>query len=214
MSSGMQVILGIGLQKAAEGRFVKHHDVVEALAAYRADEAFCIGILPRRLRRREHFADAHPADSLTECSFVNRVAIMEATPLAWHRRLNARKYDGSKQRGPGRRRTRDESRRLVVRMATDNRDWGYRRIQGALANLGYEVARGTIANILREHGLEPGPERERKTTGKEFLSRHRDVMVAADFFTIEAWTRKGLTRFLVLFFIDLASRRVEIGGVA
>src|SRR5215472_2856537 len=77
MSSGMQVILGIRLQKATEGRFVKHHDVVEALAAYRADEAFCVGILPRRLWRREHFADAHPADSLTECSFVNRVAIME-----------------------------------------------------------------------------------------------------------------------------------------
>ena len=54
MSSGMQVILGIGLQKAAEGRFVKHHDVVEALAAYRADEAFCIGIgLGRQLHRME-----------------------------------------------------------------------------------------------------------------------------------------------------------------
>ena len=62
--------------------------------------------------------------------------------------------------------------------------------------------------------MEPAPQRERKTTWKEFLSRHRDVMVAADFFTIEAWTRQGLTRFLVLFFIDLASRRVEIGGVA
>src|SRR6516225_8681836 len=99
-------------------------------------------------------------------------------------------------------------------MATENRDWGYRRIQGALANLGHEVARGTIASILKEHGLEPAPERERKTTWKEFLSRHRDVIVAADFFTLEAWTRQGLTRFLVLFFIDLASRRVEIGGVA
>ena len=111
-------------------------------------------------------------------------------------------------------RTRDEIQRLVVRMATENRDWGYRRIQGALANLGHEVAYGTIANILKRHGLEPSPERERKTTWKEFLSRHRAVIVAADFFTIEAWTRKGLTRFLVLFFIDLASRRVEIGGVA
>jgi len=84
-------------------------------------------------------------------------------------------------------------------MARENRDWGYRRIQGALANLGHEVARGTIANILRKHGLEPAPERNAKTTWKEFLSRHRDLMVAADFFTIEAWTRKGLTRFLVLF---------------
>ena len=100
------------------------------------------------------------------------------------------------------------------RMATENRDWGYRRIQGALANLGHEVARGTIANVLKEHGLDPAPERNGKTTWKEFLSRHRDVIVAADFFTIEAWTRQGLTRFIVLFLIDLSSRRVEVAGVA
>jgi putative transposase len=99
-------------------------------------------------------------------------------------------------------------------MATENRDWGYRRIQGALANLGHEVARGTIAKILREHGLEPAPECKRKTTWKEFLSRHKEVIVAADFFTVEAWTPNGLTRFLVLFFIDLSSRRVEIAGLA
>src|SRR6516225_3490799 len=140
--------------------------------------------------------------------------VTPATLLAWHRKLIARKYDGSNQRGLGRPRTRDEIERLVVRMATENRDWGYRRIQGALANLDHEVARGTIANILREHGMEPAPERHAKTTWKQFLSRHRDVMVAADFFTIEAWTRQGLTRFLVLFFIDLSSRRVQIAGVA
>ena len=62
------------------------------------------------------------------------------TLLAWHRKLIAKKYDGSARRSPGRPRTRDEIRRLVVRMATENRDWGYRRIQGALANLGHEVA--------------------------------------------------------------------------
>jgi putative transposase len=140
--------------------------------------------------------------------------VTPATLMAWHRRLIARKYDGSQGRGPGRPRTRDEIQRLVVRMATENRDLGYRRIQGALANLGHEVARGTIANILKEHGLEPAGERERETTWKEFLSRHRDVMVAADFFTVEAWTRKGLTRFLVLFLVDLSTRRVEIAGVA
>jgi putative transposase len=136
------------------------------------------------------------------------------TLMAWHRKLIARKYDGSKRRGPGRPRVQDEIRQLVIRMASENRDWVYRRIQGALANLGHEVARGTIAKILKEHGLEPGPERERKTTWKEFLSRHRDLIVAADFFTIEAWTGNGLTRFLVLFLIDLATRRVEIAGVA
>jgi transposase InsO family protein len=99
-------------------------------------------------------------------------------------------------------------------MATENRDWGYRRIQGALANLGHVVGRGTIANILKAHGLEPAPERNRKTTWKEFLVRHWDVLVAADFFSIEVWTRKGLTRYIVLFLMDLSTRRVHIAGIA
>src|SRR6516164_9519175 len=96
--------------------------------------------------------------------------VTPATLLAWHRRLIARKYEGRQQPGPGRPPTR-EIQRLVVRMATENRDGGYRRIQGALAHLGHEVGRGTIANLLKEHGLEPAPERERKTTGKEFRCR-------------------------------------------
>jgi putative transposase len=71
------------------------------------------------------------------------------TLLTGHRRLIARKYDGSQRRGAGRPRVPGEIQRLVVRMATENRDWGYRRIQGALANLGHEVAHGTIANVLK-----------------------------------------------------------------
>jgi transposase InsO family protein len=99
-------------------------------------------------------------------------------------------------------------------MAEENRDWGYRRILGALSNLGYPIARGTVANILKQHGIEPAPERKRKTTWKEFLSRHWELIVAADFFTIEAWNRNGLQRFMVLFFIELSTRKVEIAGIA
>src|SRR5213594_4770631 len=99
-------------------------------------------------------------------------------------------------------------------MAEENRAWGYRRIQGALANLGHMLAHNTIANILKRHGIEPAPERSRKTTWKEFLNRHWNQIVATDFFTVEAWTCSGLKRFVVLFFMDLATRRVEIGGIA
>lgn len=90
------------------------------------------------------------------------------TLLRWHRELIAKKYDGSVRRAPGRPGTAAELA-LVVRMATENRNWGYRRIQGAVSNLGHTVARGTIAKILKQHGLEPAPERVRKTTWKEFL---------------------------------------------
>ena len=68
--------------------------------------------------------------------------------------------------------------------------------------------------MLRRHGMEPAPERDRKTTWKEFLKRHWDFIVAADFFTVEVWTRRGLTRFLVLFFIDSERRKVEVAGIA
>jgi len=99
-------------------------------------------------------------------------------------------------------------------MAGENRAWGYRRIQGALANLGHVLAHTTIANILKRHGIEPAPERSRRSTWKEFLTRHWDQIVATDFFTVEVWTCSGLTRFVVLFFMDLSTRRVQIGGIA
>src|SRR5436853_476872 len=124
------------------------------------------------------------------------------TLLAWHRKLIAKKY--SAFRTPGRPPTSTEISNLVLRIAEENRSWGYRRIQGALANLGHSVARTTIANILKRHGIEPAPERNRKTTWKQFLFRHWAQIIAADFFTVEVWTCTGLTRFMVLFFIDLS----------
>jgi len=132
----------------------------------------------------------------------------------WHRKLIAQKYDGSGKRAPRRPRKADEIEPLVIRMAEENRGWGYRRIQGALSNLGLEIARSTIAEVLERHGIEPSPERSRKTTWKEFLTRHWELIVAADFFTIEVWTRRRLQRFIVLFFIELSTREVETVGIA
>jgi transposase InsO family protein len=98
-------------------------------------------------------------------------------------------------------------------MAAENRDWGYTRIQGALENLGHDIGRGTIATILRQHGIEPAPERRTRTAWREFLKAHWDVLAAADFFSVEVWTATGLTRYIVLFVIELATRRVNIAGI-
>src|SRR4030095_10893959 len=147
---------------------------------------------------------------------LNQIADL-ATPdtlLAWHRKLIAEKYDGNAKRGPGRPRTAHKIETLVVRMAQENRDWGYRRILGAMSHLGHSLARGTLATPLKKQGIEPAPERIRKTTWKEFLSRHWDLIVAADFFTVEVWTSRGLQRYIVLFFIELSTRRVEVAGIA
>jgi Homeodomain-like domain len=136
------------------------------------------------------------------------------TILAWHRKLVAQKFDGSIQRkAPGRPTIDPELETLVVRMAQENRSWGYDRIVGALANLGYTVSDQTVGNILKRHGIAPAPERKTTTTWKEFIRTHREVLVATDFFTTEVWTKAGLVTYYVLFFIHFASRKVHVAGV-
>ncbi|MGO8928369.1 MAG: integrase core domain-containing protein [Limisphaerales bacterium] len=98
-------------------------------------------------------------------------------------------------------------------MAAENRTWGYTRIQGALQNLGHEIGRGTIAKVLKEAGVDPGPDRQKGTTWKEFLRTHWEVLAAADFFSVEVWTALGLVRYHVFFVIRLATREVHIAGI-
>jgi putative transposase len=91
--------------------------------------------------------------------------------------------------------------------------YGGTRIQGALANLGHEVGRGTIANILKEYGIDPAPERGKRMPGSTFLQAHRECLVATDFLTVEVCTIKGLVTHYVLFFVDIADRAVKIAGI-
>jgi transposase InsO family protein len=136
------------------------------------------------------------------------------TILAWHRKLIAQKFDGSQQRqSPGRPKIAPELEALIVRMARENRSWGYDRIVGALANLGYTVSDQTVGNILKRHGIPPAPERKTTTTWKEFIRTHMEVLVATDFFTAEVWSWGGLVTYYVLFFIHLGSRQVHVAGV-
>ena len=136
------------------------------------------------------------------------------TILGWHRMLVAQKFGGSPQRkAPGRPTSDPELEALVVRMAQENRAWGYDRIVGALANLGYTVSDQTVGNILKRHGVPPAPERKTTTTWKECIRTHMDVLVATDFFTAEVWTLGGLVTYDVLFFMHLGSRQVHIAGM-
>ena len=136
------------------------------------------------------------------------------TIVSWNRRFVAQKFDGSQQRKtPGRPPIDQELDALVVRMAQENRSWGYDRIVGALANLGHTVSDQTVGNILKRHGIPPAPERKTTTTWKEFIRTHLDVLVATDFFTAEVWTLGGLVTHYVLFFMHLGSRQVHVAGV-
>jgi hypothetical protein len=112
--------------------------------------------------RRLRFTDDQRRRLAAKAKGLGRKALAElgtiVTPetlLAWHRRLIAQKYDGSKKREPGRPRKAAEIEKLVVRMANENRTWGYRRSQGALANPGHYIGRSTIAEILARNGIDP-----------------------------------------------------------
>ena len=134
--------------------------------------------------------------------------------MGWYRRLVARKFDGSKSRRyPGRPRIDDEIEQLVVCMAKENSDWGYDRIVGAMANLGYRLSDQTVGNILQRHGIPPAPERKRTTTWTDFIRAHRSVLAGTDFFSVEVLTLRGLVTYYVLLFIRLESRRVEVAGI-
>jgi putative transposase len=130
------------------------------------------------------------------------------TLLRWHRQLVTSKWNYSQRRGPGRPRVMKTIVDLVLLMAQENPSWGYTRIRGALANLGHQVGRG-----MREHGIEPTPERDRHTRWSTFLKAHWECLTATDFLTVEVYTIKGLVTYYILFFIDIASRSVHIAGI-
>ena len=178
-------------------------------------------ILRNQLKRRVRLTDGERTALAEIGQKLSKQALQEVativkpdTILGWHRKLVAQKFDGSAQRkAPGRPQVDPELEALIVRMAQENRSWGYDRIVGALANLGLTVSDQTVGNVLKRHGIAPAPERKTTTTWKEFIRMHMDVLVATDFFTADVWTLGGLVTYYVLFFIHLGSRQVYVAGV-
>jgi putative transposase len=98
-------------------------------------------------------------------------------------------------------------------MASENLTWGYDRIAGALANLGYAISDQTVGNVLRRHGLPPAPKRKHTTTWAAFIRAHLALLAGTDFFTAEMLTLRGMVTYYVLFFSHLEIRRVAIAGI-
>src|SRR5262245_3901070 len=137
------------------------------------------------------------------------------TLLRWYKQLIAQKFDGSQQRRAlGRPQVAEEIEQLVIRMAEENATWGYRRIQGALTNLGHRIDKITVRNILRRHHLDPAPQRRKAgMSWSQFLTMHWEVLAATDFFTVEVATWHGLVTYYVLVVMELATRRVHVAGI-
>jgi putative transposase len=130
------------------------------------------------------------------------------TLLSWHRRLVTGAWTYP-HRGTGRPPLDQELQQLIVRLARENPRWGYQRIKGELLRLGLRVSATAIRTTLRRHGLNPTP-RPTTTTWRAFLCQQAAGIRACDFFTVDTiWLR----RLYVLFFIELATRRVHLAGV-
>ena len=134
--------------------------------------------------------------------------VTPATLLRWHRELVARRWTYP-ARSAGRPATAADLRELVLRLASENPDWGYRRIQGELVGLGVKLAASTVWRILKEAGIDPAP-RRLEATWAEFLRRQAASMLECDFLTVDTVFFK---RLYVLFFIELATRRVHLAGI-
>ena len=133
--------------------------------------------------------------------------VTSGTLLARHRRLITRKWTYPNQ--TGRPTTSREIRDLVTRLARQNPTWGYRRVHGELVGLGYRVAASTVWKILHQVGVDPAPRRT-GPTWQQFLTSQAHAMLACDFFTVDT---VFLKRICVLFFLEIASRRVHVVGV-
>ncbi len=138
-----------------------------------------------------------------------RLLVRPDTVLRWHRDLATRHHAAlSRPKRPGRPRTVRSIRILVLRLARENPQWGYRRLHGELLALGVKVAASTVWKILKDAGVDPAPDRS-ASTWADFLRSQADALLACDFF--ETVTLSG-ARMYILVVLGHSSRRIRILG--
>jgi putative transposase len=134
--------------------------------------------------------------------------ITPSTILRWHRHLDRRRWTTRHTR-PGRPAIPAGLRSLIIRLATENPTWGYRRVHGELAGLGYRTGASTVWKVLRTAGIDPAPRRAGPTWA-QFLRAQAQAILACDVFHLDTIT---LERLYAFFVIEHATRRVHILGV-
>jgi putative transposase len=172
-----------------------------------------VAVLRRQVRRpRPSWADRAVFAALTRllspACRLHRI-VTPATILRWHRDLVKRRWTQPRGHRSGGRCTAPELRRLVLRLAAENSSWGYRRIHGELAGLGYQVAASTVWSILKRAGIDPAPRRD-GPSWRQFLRVQARGILATDFFCVDTLL---LQRLYVLFVVEHATRRVHVLGV-
>ena len=138
-----------------------------------------------------------------------RLLVTPDTIVRWHRDIVRRRWAARSMRGRTGRATGRTVKALVLRLARENCEWGYRRIHGELAGLGVNVAASTVWEILKTHGIGPAPRRT-GPTWPQFLRSQAEAILACDFFTVDLLDG---TQAHVLAVIEHATRRIRILGV-
>jgi transposase InsO family protein len=172
---------------------------------------------PLRLRRADRVLLAALAHRLRTLARATRnpwhascLLASPATILRWHRELVRRKWTFGGQRPVGRPPLDAELQALILRLARENLRWGYKRIQGELAKLGYQVGRSTIRDLLKRVGLPPAPDRARRgVSWRTFCRHYQEQVLACDFFVVETALLRTI---FVLFFLEVRTRRVHLAG--
>src|SRR3954451_18064389 len=171
-----------------------------------------LNVLQRRTPRpRMTWTDRALLTTLTRLLPAPRrlaLLVTPATILRWHRHLLARRWTTQPAR-PGRPATPAGLRSLVIRLATENPTWGYRRIHGELTGLGYQIGASTVWTILHRAGIDPSPRRA-GPSWTEFLRAQAHAILACDLFPLDTITLRRLYAFFV---IEHATRRAHILGV-
>ncbi|MEM9444378.1 MAG: integrase core domain-containing protein [Verrucomicrobiota bacterium] len=153
---------------------------------------------------------AHPLGPLRKY-FVS--IVHPKTIEKWFRRFVLKKQNppSDKNNYVGRPGIPNKIRKLVISIARENTSWGYEKIAGVLANLGFSISHQSIGNILSNANIPPSPERKLSSSWHRFLKTHKHVW-ATDFFTKEVWELSGLKTYYILFFIHIKSRKIFIAG--
>jgi transposase InsO family protein len=171
-----------------------------------------VSVLRRQVARpRFSWSDRALIAALAKLVPKQRWAAFLVTPetiLGWHRALVRRRWTYPHGK-PGRPALPKETVELIVRLSKENPRWGYLRIVGELKKLGITVSKGSVANLLRRHGLPPAPRRTGPTWA-EFLRVQAKGVLATDFFTVDT---VALRRYYVLFVIEVERRVVHLLGV-
>ena len=165
-------------------------------------EKLTLAVLTVRLKEQTEYGRQRLTDSLLQ--------FKPETVLKWHRELVKRKWSFRRlNRRAGNRPLAAELEALIVQLALENPRWGYKKLVGELGKLGYRMGRSTVRDVLKHHHILPAPERRCNRNWRTFVRSHQAQLLATDFFTVETIWLKTV---YVLFFIELKTRRVFLGG--